>query len=107
MIIILQGIADYKREIPVAVKTLSFKNQHLLDKFMEEINLMKKFAHPNIVGLLGMYPIMIIPALVYMYYLALRLEYMYNTLCKATIMYMYVHAFILVASSPVSSIMQH
>ena len=53
----LQGIADYKREIPVAVKTLSFKNQHLLDKFMEEINLMKKFAHPNIVGLLGMYRI--------------------------------------------------
>lgn len=50
-----QGIADYKKEIPVAVKTLSFKNQHLLDKFMEEINLMKKFAHPNIVGLLGMY----------------------------------------------------
>lgn len=50
---IWQGIADYKGEIPVAVKTLSFKNQHLLDKFMEEINLMKKFAHPNIVGLLG------------------------------------------------------
>ena len=64
---------------------------------MEEINLMKKFAHPNIVGLLGMYSIMITPALVYMY----------NTLCKATIMYMYMHAFILVALSPVSLIMQH
>ena len=38
---------------PVAVKTLSSTDEHDLHKFMEEIDLMKRFCHPNIVSLLG------------------------------------------------------
>lgn len=39
--------------IPVAVKTLSSTEPMLLSKFFEEVELMKKFIHPNIVSLLG------------------------------------------------------
>ena len=48
-----QNIAGYKGKIPVAVKTLSSKDPIIIQKFMEEVELMKKFSHPNIVGLLG------------------------------------------------------
>ncbi len=37
----------------MAVKTLSFRAPNMLQKFIEETNLMKKFCHPNIVSLLG------------------------------------------------------
>ena len=49
----LQGIANYRGLIPVAVKTLSSRATHMLEKFVQETNLMKKFCHPNIVSLLG------------------------------------------------------
>ncbi len=48
-----QGIANFKGEIPVAVKTLSCRAPNMLQKFIEEIDLMKAFCHPNIVSLLG------------------------------------------------------
>ena len=49
----LQGIANYGGLLPVAVKTLSSRASHMLEKFVQETNLMKKFCHPNIVSLLG------------------------------------------------------
>ena len=54
----MQGIAGYKGEIPVAVKTLSTTSSEVVGKFMEEAELMKKFTHPNIVSLLGEYLIL-------------------------------------------------
>lgn len=48
-----QGIAGYKGELPVAVKTLSSREPEMVARFMEEAELMKKFSHPNIVSLLG------------------------------------------------------
>ena len=39
--------------IPVAVKTLSSRDPSIIQKFMEEAELMKRFTHPNIVSLLG------------------------------------------------------
>ena len=37
----------------MAVKTLSHEKMKEIDKFMQEVNLMKKFSHPNIVSLIG------------------------------------------------------
>ena len=37
----------------MAVKTLSREKIKDTDKFMQEVDLMKKFSHPNIVSLLG------------------------------------------------------
>ena len=37
----------------MAVKTLSSTDERDIKKFVEEIDLMKKFCHPNIVSLLG------------------------------------------------------
>jgi len=48
-----QDIAGYKGKIPVAVKTLSSQDPAVVEKFMEEAELMKRFTHPNIVSLLG------------------------------------------------------
>ena len=51
---ITQGIAGYAGRIPVAVKTLTSQDPKVIESFMKEAELMKKFSHPNIVGLLGM-----------------------------------------------------
>lgn len=51
--IITQNIAGCSGSIPVAVKTLSSRDLNVIQKFMEEVELMKRFTHPNIVGLLG------------------------------------------------------
>jgi hypothetical protein len=48
-----KNIAGYKGKIPVAVKTLSSIDEEDVKKFLEEIELMKKFASPRIVSLLG------------------------------------------------------
>ncbi|CAI8011353.1 Inactive tyrosine-protein kinase transmembrane receptor ROR1 [Geodia barretti] len=48
-----RGIAGFKRDLPVAVKTLTSRDPQKVAKFMEEAELMKKFSHPNIVSLLG------------------------------------------------------
>jgi hypothetical protein len=48
-----QGIAGYQGSIPVAVKTLSSQEPDIIEKFLEEAELMKKFSHPNIVSILG------------------------------------------------------
>ena len=37
----------------MAVKTLSSTDEHDIEKFLEEAELMKKFCHPNIISLLG------------------------------------------------------
>ena len=37
----------------MAVKTLSSTDEHDIEKFLEEVELMKRFCHPNIVSLLG------------------------------------------------------
>ncbi|XP_065897502.1 leukocyte tyrosine kinase receptor-like isoform X2 [Dysidea avara] len=47
------GICGYNSDIPVAVKTLSSRKPEDLQKFEAEAELMKKFAHPKIVSLLG------------------------------------------------------
>ena len=51
--VISQDIAGYKGKIPVAVKTLTSRDPDIIQKFVEEAELMKKFTHPNIVSLLG------------------------------------------------------
>ena len=51
----VQGIAGYKGKIPVAVKTLTSRDPSIISKFKEEAGLMRKFVHPNIVSLLGIY----------------------------------------------------
>ena len=48
-----QGIAGYSDCIPVAVKTLTSQEPEVVQKFLEEAELMKKFSHPNIVAILG------------------------------------------------------
>ena len=40
----------------MAVKTLTSRNPKDISRFLEEVNLMKRFVHPNIVSLLGMCP---------------------------------------------------
>ena len=55
-ILLLQGIAGYQGSIPVAVKTLSSQEPDIIEKFLEEAELMKKFSHPNIVSILGLLP---------------------------------------------------
>ena len=37
----------------MAVKTLSSTDERDVEKFLEEVELMKRFCHPNIVSLLG------------------------------------------------------
>ena len=37
----------------MAVKTLSHEKMKDIGKFMQEVDLMKKFSHPNIVSLIG------------------------------------------------------
>ena len=37
----------------MAVKTLSSTDEQDVERFLEEIDLMKKFCHPNIISLLG------------------------------------------------------
>ena len=49
----MKDIAGYSGQIPVAVKTLTSRDQDVIRKFHEEAELMKKFSHPNIVSLLG------------------------------------------------------
>ena len=49
----MQGICGLDESVPVAVKTLSRERMKDIDKFMEEVDLMKQFTHPNIVSLLG------------------------------------------------------
>ena len=39
----------------MAVKTLSSRDPEMVAKFMDEAELMKRFSHPNIVSLLGIY----------------------------------------------------
>ncbi len=51
--IISKDIAGYTGKIPVAVKTLTSRDPAVIQKFVEEAELMKKFTHPNIVSLLG------------------------------------------------------
>ena len=51
--LLMQGIAGYRESIPVAVKTLNSQEPRIVDKFLEEAELMKKFTHPNIVSILG------------------------------------------------------
>ena len=48
-----QNIAGYTGSIPVAVKTLASRDPAVIQKFMDETELMKRFTHPNIVSLLG------------------------------------------------------
>ena len=49
----VQGACGYKGSVPVAVKTLSHEKMKDIDKFMQEVDLMKKFSHPSIVSLIG------------------------------------------------------
>ena len=49
----IQGIAGCRDSIPVAVKTLSSQQTTIVQKFLEEAELMKRFSHPNIVSILG------------------------------------------------------
>ena len=51
--LILQDIAGFSGQILVAVKTLSTRDPVMVDKFVQEAELMKIFSHPNIVSLLG------------------------------------------------------
>ena len=44
-----------KGSVYVAVKTLTSTDAKDIQRFSEEMDLMKKFIHPNIVSLLGMY----------------------------------------------------
>ena len=53
MCLLVQDIAGFEGNIPVAVKTLTSRDPEIINKFREEAELMKKFSHPNIVSLLG------------------------------------------------------
>jgi hypothetical protein len=53
MLMKAMNIAGYSGDLPVAVKTLSSRDPSVIQKFMDETDLMKKFTHPNIVSLLG------------------------------------------------------
>ena len=55
----VQDIAGYAGSVPVAVKTLASTDKEDRMKFLEEVELMKKFTHPNIVSLLGWYIILL------------------------------------------------
>lgn len=50
-----QNIAGFSGKLPVAVKTLTSIDEEDIKKFLDEVDLMKKFCHPNIVSLLGNY----------------------------------------------------
>ena len=49
----IQNIAGFDGSLPVAVKTLSNTDPTGSRRFLEEIDLMKTFCHPNIISLLG------------------------------------------------------
>ena len=51
----LQDICGVQGSVLVAVKTLTSRDPKDIQRFSEEMGLMKKFIHPNIVSLLGMY----------------------------------------------------
>ncbi|XP_065897243.1 tyrosine-protein kinase receptor-like isoform X2 [Dysidea avara] len=48
-----KDICDIQGSVLVAVKTLTSRNPKDISRFLEEVNLMKRFVHPNIVSLLG------------------------------------------------------
>ena len=50
-----QDICGVQGSVLVAVKTLTSRDPKDMQRFSEEMDLMKKFIHPNIVSLLGMY----------------------------------------------------
>ena len=54
-VLFLQDICGIQGPVLVAVKTLTSRDPKDIQRFSEEIDLMKKFIHPNIVSLLGMY----------------------------------------------------
>ena len=51
----VQDICGVQGSVLVAVKTLTSRDPKDIQRFSEEMGLMKKFIHPNIVSLLGMY----------------------------------------------------
>ena len=53
MCVCMQDICGYEGMLPVAVKTLSSLKKDEMEKFYEEIEMMRTFTHPNIVSLLG------------------------------------------------------
>ena len=50
-----QDICGVQGSVLVAVKTLTSRDPKDIQRFSEEMGLMKKFIHPNIVSLLGTY----------------------------------------------------
>ena len=50
-----QDICGVQGSVLVAVKTLTSRDPKDIERFSEEMDLMKKFIHPNIVSFLGMY----------------------------------------------------
>ena len=50
-----KDICGVQGSVLVAVKTLTSRDPKDIQRFSEEMGLMKKFIHPNIVSLLGMY----------------------------------------------------
>ena len=50
-----KDICGVQGSVLVAVKTLTSRDPKDVQKFSEEMDLMKKFIHPKIVSLLGMY----------------------------------------------------
>ena len=55
LLVYSQDICGIQGSVLVAVKTLTSRDPKDIQRFSEEINLLKKFIHPNIVSLLGMY----------------------------------------------------
>ena len=51
----LQDICNVQGSVLVAVKTLTSRDPKDIQRFSDEMGLMMKFIHPNIVSLLGMY----------------------------------------------------
>ena len=49
-----QNICGIQGSVFVAVKTLTSRDPKDIERFSEEMSLMKKFIHPNIVSMLGM-----------------------------------------------------
>ena len=55
-LLMMQDICGVQGPVLVAVKTLTSRNPKDISRFSEEVQLMKRFIHPNIVSLLGMCP---------------------------------------------------
>ena len=47
LLLLSQNIAGFSGKLPVAVKTLSSIEEEEVKKFLEEVELMKKFCHPQ------------------------------------------------------------